>query len=255
METKLKKLCFVPVSHWKFLSQMAMNEDWKYKDTPSDYEFPILVNYINYTYKRLANLYNKDPKGNWLFISQDRICFNTGLLTKNYEWIYMLMVKNTHKQPWISKGFFKESDNEICQIDELPRKATYINNIDELIFDTEAKIVSNFEHILEDEENRKRIPEDIRNSPNLLSILNGEIIRVKKRVACNYKVAVPQFYDGKVQFLLPLSLSNNSQNTDLVLAVNKVTDKCYKGYTCLTMDMAYNNARQIAKPETEWLAR
>ena len=27
----------------------------------------------------------------------------------------------------------------------------------------------------------------------------------------------------------------------------------YQGHTCITLDMAYNNARIIAKPESNWL--
>lgn len=254
----LLKDCFIPKSHWSYLNDLAMSEDWTYRETSSTYQFPVLVNYIRYTFERLQYLQNKEPGSNWIHCENNEICFNTGLLTKNYEWIFMLIKPNTNrtkKQKWISQGFYKESDLRICKIVYLPRKATYINKIEDLIFDTDAKIVSNFEHILEDEENRKRLPEDIRNSPNLLSILNGEIVRVKKRIACNYKIAVPQFYGKKLQFLLPLSLSNKSDETDLVLAVDKVAEKCYKGYTCLTLDMAYNNARLIAKPETEWLVR
>lgn len=253
---KLQSFCFIPNSHWTYLVGLAMKENWKYKETESEYEYPVLVNYILYTFKKLYELYEADKNGNWLIIDDKSICFNTGLLTKNYEIIYMILEKqNNPNKPYISSGFYKESDNQVCIYENLPRRAKFFNKIEDLIFDTDLKIVANFEHILEDEENKKRIPEDIRNSPNIISILNGEIIRVKKRIDCNYKVAVPQYYDGKLQFLLPLSLSSNPEKTDLVLAVEKISNTSYKGYTCLTMDMAYNNARQIAKPETNWLSR
>lgn len=29
--------------------------------------------------------------------------------------------------------------------------------------------------------------------------------------------------------------------------------KYYQGHTCLTLDMAYNNARLIARPNSDWL--
>ena len=46
----------------------------------------------------------------------------------------------------------------------------------------------------------------------------------------------------------------NPQTPDLALACEKKEDgSCYLGRTCLTMEMAYNNARLIAKPESEWL--
>lgn len=256
LNTDLYEMCFVPDCHWDYLVKLAMKEDWSCKETKTKHKHPVLVNYITYTYERLAKLHIFEPTGEWIYQTPECICFNTGLLTKNYEWIYMLWKpSNNKKTPWVCKGFYKESDQEVCIIENLPRKAQYINHLEDLIFDTNAKIVPNFEHILEDSRNKERLPHDIKNSKNLLSILNGEIVRVKKRIDCNYKIAVPQYYDGKIQFLLPLSLSNHSENTDLVLVVDKISPRCYKGYTCLTLDMAYMNARQIAKPETEWLLR
>lgn len=256
---QLFEICYIPNSHWEYLKNLAAPEDWTYKNDRHDFDYPVLVNYILYTFKKLAILYNESKSDEWLLINDNFIIFDTGLLTKNYENIYMILEKTNSNsrttKPYKSKGFFKESDNQICIYEKLPKRAKFINHIEDLIFDTNAKIVANFEHILEDEENRQRIPESVRNSPNLISNLNGEINRVKKRIECNYKIAVPQCYKDKIQFLLPLSLSNDPTKTDLVLVVNKISNVCYKGFTCLTLDMAYNNARQIAKPETEWLSR
>ena len=44
-----------------------------------------------------------------------------------------------------------------------------------------------------------------------------------------------------------------NNKADVAIAVSK-KDNCYQGHTCLTLDMAYNNARLIAKPESNWLA-
>ena len=74
---------------------------------------------------------------------------------------------------------------------------------------------------------------------------------MKKRVSSNDKLAVPQYYDGKIQLLLPLCLMDD-KNPDLALTVTKMNG-CYQGHTCITLDMAYNNARLIAKPESTWL--
>lgn len=40
---------------------------------------------------------------------------------------------------------------------------------------------------------------------------------------------------------------------DIAIAVTK-KENSYQGHTCLTLDMAYNNARLIAKPESNWLS-
>lgn len=74
---------------------------------------------------------------------------------------------------------------------------------------------------------------------------------MKKKVSANYKLAIPQYYEGKIQLLLPLCLADDNI-PDLALVVTK-TNNVYRGHTCLTLDMAYNNARLIARPESNWL--
>ena len=76
---------------------------------------------------------------------------------------------------------------------------------------------------------------------------------MKLKVSANYKLAVPQYFNGKIQLLLPLCL-NDGVTPDLALVVTKNdSGNFYQGHTCLTMDMAYSNARLIAKPTTNWL--
>jgi hypothetical protein len=82
-------------------------------------------------------------------------------------------------------------------------------------------------------------------------LFDGAVQLAKKKIESNYKVAVPQYYQGKIQFLLPICLLD-MEKVDLALAVTK-QNGYYTGNTCLTMDMAYNNARLIAKPGDEWL--
>lgn len=64
---------------------------------------------------------------------------------------------------------------------------------------------------------------------------------------------VPQYYEGKIQLLLPLCLMSDDK-PDVAIAVTK-KDNSYQGHTCITLDMAYNNARLIAKPESNWLSQ
>ena len=82
-------------------------------------------------------------------------------------------------------------------------------------------------------------------------LINGAIDIMKKQVSANYKIAVPQYYEIQIQLLLPLCLTSDS-NPDLSLTVTK-KNGYYQAHTCLTFDMAYNNARLIAKPESTWL--
>ena len=70
--------------------------------------------------------------------------------------------------------------------------------------------------------------------------------------AANYTLAVPQFYGGRIQLLLPLCLTGDKP--ELALTIQR-EDGFYAARTCLTLDMAYNNARLICRPETSWIKR
>ncbi|WP_320995846.1 DUF3825 domain-containing protein [Bacteroides sp.] len=79
------------------------------------------------------------------------------------------------------------------------------------------------------------------------------------RVAWNYKTAIPVYYvkDHKMQLLLPLSLDRKGI-IDVALVCNHKYDKRkgvnnYEGRTIFTMEMAYNNARLITRPDSDWL--
>ena len=48
--------------------------------------------------------------------------------------------------------------------------------------------------------------------------MNGSLDIMKKRVSANYKLAVPQYYEGKIQLLLPLCLMSDDK-PDVAIAV------------------------------------
>jgi hypothetical protein len=51
---------------------------------------------------------------------------------------------------------------------------------------------------------------------------------------------------------MPLDLTG-SGIADLALVVSAVSDSAYRGHTVLTLEMAYTNARLVARPDSEWL--
>lgn len=65
-------------------------------------------------------------------------------------------------------------------------------------------------------------------------------------------MAGAQFYGGRIQLLLPLCLTGDKP--ELALTIQH-EDGFYAARTCLTLDMAYNNARLICRPETLWIKR
>ncbi len=233
------------------LALIASQENW------GD-DFSILESYIFHTYIKLAHDYNgasdRDTKNKIIATSGDFACFNTGLFTDLYEPIYALFEKNKikNKQPWFLVGFRKESDTSLNKFALLPERAQFFNNVEELVYDYRLDIRSNVSHILGDPENIDRLPEEYRNKskPQLAQIFEGAVQAAKKKVSSNYKLAVPQYYKNSIQLLIPISL--NGESPDLALAIKK-ENNVYNARTCLTLDMAYNNARLIVKPEVDWL--
>ncbi len=207
----------------------------------------ILKNYIQYTFNKLW-------EENKIIEKENYALFNTGLFTEFYEPIFFYLEPNKAggSQKWYLKQIATEYTLGYYGISEMPERANYFQNPELLVFDAKCKINVHFKHILQDPDNLSRMPTEL-NSGALQNALIGAIDLMKKRVMANYKIAVPQYFDGKIQLLLPLYiLENKEPDLALVVTKNKVGNY-YQGHTCLTMQMAYNNARLIAKPDSNWL--
>ena len=228
------------------LANFAEDEDWSYISTNSSKNNPILNNYILYTYKRLA----EEDK---ISINGDFACFDTGLMTSSQEPIYAIFTKNSiaNKQKWYFKQWARKGENIMNHFSSLPEMAHYFNNPDDLVYDTRLELRENIEHIIE--ENKERFPEQfkIMDTYLLQTTFKGALDNAIKRVKRNYKTAIPQYYNGKMQLLFPICLSNPS-TADIALTIEK-HDGFYRAATILTLDMAYNNARLIARPDKDWL--
>jgi hypothetical protein len=231
------------------LSEMIEEEDWAYHHTKSEHPYPILFNYVTYTYRRIA----EERK---IALSQDGqfSCFNTGLVSPNQESIYASFETNRKEgaQPWFFKDWFRQGEWELTKFPELPDLAHYFDDPTCLVFDHRKDIRVNVEHIIADTP-RERFPDPYGKMDNfaLQTVLKGAIDNAKQRVRRSYKTAIPQYYKGQVQLLLPLCLSN-PQRADLALVVER-HQTFYRAATCISLDMAYTNARQIARPDRDWL--
>lgn len=79
------------------------------------------------------------------------------------------------------------------------------------------------------------------------------------RVAWNYKTAIPVYYvtDHKLSLLLPLALEKKGVIDVALVCEHKVDETSgvnnYVGRTIFTLQMAYNNARLITRPDSDWL--
>lgn len=218
------------------LSQIASPENWANNTYPNN---GILANYIVKTYDKLVS----ERK---IIIGQNHALFNTGLFTKYYEPIYAY-------QTGTEISFLTAYELSSIGISDRPERANYFEKPELLLFDWHYPIDVYYKHILDDERNKSRLPKEFLESSNMVNVLNGAIDTMKKRISSNYKLAIPQYYEGKIQLLLPLCLMSDDK-PDVAIAVTK-KETCYQGHTCLTLDMAYNNARLIAKPESNWLSQ
>lgn len=80
--------------------------------------------------------------------------------------------------------------------------------------------------------------------------------KAKKYCKWNYKTAIPIYYPriNGISLLLPLCLNNKGDNSaDVALVIEKAESGNYQGETILTLNMAYQDARLICRPNSEWL--
>ena len=236
------------------LSNLAENEDWDYHhsvDTGGT-GHPILENYIKNTYRRLAT------EKKIAFSSDNKFaCFDTGLISRTQnEPIYMMFTENTNpnvKCYWHFYRFFRRGEYDVSKFQKLPEMAFYWEDPSKLIYDTRKELVVNIEHMIVDNKHRFPAPYNTMPDYNLKLYIDGCIKAALEKVKRNYKIAVPQYFltTGTIQLLIPLCLSN-SNTADLAIVVEDY-GTMYRASTCLTLDMAINNARLLARPDRDWL--
>lgn len=233
----------------EILKAMAMPENWGQPDETRTY--PVLHNYIVHYFNKVHTdgliSYSTNEKNETI------ACFNTGLLTPHYDDIYAYFELNGGRgtQEWFLAAFVNSSSHKLSSFQTLPDVAKFFNSIDDLYYDTALELRINAEHIVDD--NYERFPESLRaySKSILINMIEGAMRSTNKRIKRNYKTAVPQYFKNSIQFLIPLTLTD-PMKPDIVITVYKRNNHYY-GATCLTMEMAYNNARLLVKPESDWL--
>ena len=227
------------------LAAMALNEPWSFAGKNDNF---ILKNYLKHTFFKLQ-------EENKVLETEKYCVFNTGLFTPYYEQIFVCGEKDTslvQETKWKFKSFHTKYELGYLDIQDCPERADYFMDPSLLVFDCRCNININYRHILEDEENKLRLPDYVIKAERPEWELEGSVNNAIKRVTANYKLAVPQYFNSKIQLLLPLCFGKENKPY-LALALTKMKGDYYQGHTCLTMEMAYNNARLISKPESNWL--
>lgn len=278
---------FAKVADWEArlqsLAEMAEPERWNYLQVPSQSDLPVLDSYIKFTFVRAFDQQK--------IVEADQLaCFNTGLLTPGQEEIFGLFtisesydstqpISQSNRKWWL-KSWARSGDHLLTDFMEFPGLVEYWNDSRELIFDPKLQVQLNLDHIVKDNLNRfpeelggrvdqNGIPTDIQGvvddeveeaetassaqpipmaTRNALEGAMKHSIRLAQR---SYRMAVPQFYRGRIQLLLPLYL-RDAKRPDLALTLER-HGGWYRAATVLYPDWAYRHARLLARPNSEWL--
>ena len=149
----------IPNLKIKELAEKALAEKWYYgAANAADAEnYPILKNYLAYTFKRLVFedkiLYGDVADAE--HVGEEYAAFNTGLVDQKYEYIYALFKKNTMSpQPyWYLLDFVvagEQSGKTLARLFyPLPKRADYFENqFRNMVYDTSTQLLCDYTHII-----------------------------------------------------------------------------------------------------------
>ena len=155
---------FADLGSWqnflKELAELALPEKWD-SEVKQRGHFYVLKKYIQYTFYRL--------------LQEDKICvsedgkfaaFNTGLVNHHYDDIYACFVPNPQngKENWKFEAFAmagirgKDGYGKLLTnyFNPLPQVPSYVENKEDLIYDLDKELLTDYEHIIVD--NLHRLP-------------------------------------------------------------------------------------------------
>ena len=245
------------------LAAMALPESWRFKNPAycsKNEDNPILERYIQSIFKKQAIDYDAEidevKKQQIFHFENEFCCFHTGLYTRSYKGIYACFGRNKKTDSllkWYFKGFADENAPLLRYVTPLPEKPLYQMPYQGIHYYSDWPVRVNVEHIAGDPANMERLPREIREARNLPLLLETAVELARRQANITPGNVVPQVYQQRVQYLLPLCLVEMEQ-PDLAMTLRPM-DGYYMGYTCLTLEMAYHNARQLARPTAPWLLR
>ncbi len=272
------------------LKKIALDERWYYKDQNPNFPYPILSSYLHYTFYKLSQERNKILKTEKYAVFNTGLVDNRyepifALFEKNstYTQPWKLVDFCIPGEGYAGKELVRN-------FRETPKRAHYFSDVSDMLYDTRAgEPELDMRHILLDNagrlplnflsenppkdfilknpdiltiENRiqyykdlaQAIEKDTKTYRNLTNRLKDAISLAIKRIEWNFKTAIPMYYPtmDKMSLLLPLSLVDD-EIVDVALVVEKTKSGNYIGHTILPLNWAYNNARLVARPDSDWL--
>ena len=259
MPLTLKDFAYLPDLYGQLdrLAAMILPEPWRFA-APEKERFNqsthILERHLYLTFEeQMRRREYATDKNAFVYIGESRAAFNTGLLTPLYQDVYACFEPNRNPQfgrNWALVGFHTEAAAALEGIAALPMPLRFFPDT-AYGFHPDWPLRLNLEHMLFSDENLNRLPAPIRTMSSLAQTIEACAEQSMKRARYTPGIAVPQWYGGHLQYLLPLFIMDD-RHADVALALD-AKDGFYIAYTALTLEMAYGNARLIARPEAGWL--
>jgi hypothetical protein len=245
---------------------MAIPEKWTYKNHRSKIPHPILKSYLENTFVKVMH-----DRAERLLVSDSRghVIFNSGLLDKFFHPIFIILRRKEEDgaekfyNPCVARSMqdyhgIKVDGHNIRKPSQLPAAVEYFSDISEVVFNPQFTIdraFYRFEHIVTDR--KDRFPEEYQqqSTEQRARALDAAIDYAVALAERNYKLVVPQYRpdDDLLQLLMPIYLKGSYCDQPDMALVLDLCDELYIPQTILTLDMAYQNARLIAKPDSFWL--
>jgi hypothetical protein len=275
----------------ELLAETALPERWHFGDSPNPKNpYPILDNYLTYTFYKLRTDGLVLERGDWATFNTGLVdkLFDAifALFRKNERgeqpWKFF---------DFCIPGK-RDSGRRLTSVfDPLPEPPKYFDSSFEMILDTSRDIHADYEHIIFDGVRRDRFPyaflehyvpknfhwqrytdlefgerndflerlaetiaDDVQCTRSIKRRLEDAKFLAEKRTRWNFKTAIPQYYPrfNTMSLLLPLAIVDD-EVVDIALVVTKNPSGSYQGRTVLPLDWAYQNARLVCRPDSDWL--
>lgn len=260
-DTRSPLLQLVKIDKWKnrlrMLASIAEPEEWSETDRLGSYS--ILENYVLETFRIL------NREGGIIIIpkkeGQKIGLWNTGLLTPHGEEIISRMDSLTHMPTdsgylspatWKFTGFFPLSDRRIPTPDEKLPIALEFVAYHSLIPNPSASLVPDLDHLMK---RNQRLPGFWSQLPRSeqLQRLQGALHKLGLMLKRNPRMAIPQWYEETVQYLVPLDLGDGRGPIGALVLEQKGLQ--LRVQTVLQLEWAYQNARLLGPMQDNWLSK
>lgn len=272
------------------LAALCLKEPWCFDYDKDRDQFAILRRYIRFTFYRLFRehkiAFSKthatfntglvDELFEPIYALFER---NNGLGSRPYRFIDFCVVGD--------EGSGKELMH-LFALPDRPEAAQYMKSFEEVFFDPDCEVNIQHKHVIDDAILKGRYPLEflLKHMPASMRTKgepsakdrdwltqyvdalneNGQKKRAfasdlryatefaRKRARWNFKTAIPNYFPtrNEMSLLLPLALLDE-KNPDMALVTTRINEHEYYGVTVYPLDMAYQSARLVCKPISDWL--